>query len=79
MIDVREPRYQWGQRVQALCDLVNDGSHPGFAPDAILAGAGTAGEIVNVGHHTDSNTPVYIVEFEGGAVVGCLEDELGRA
>ena len=79
MIDLREPIYGWGQRVRAATDLVNDGSHPGFAPDALLASAGTAGEIVNVGHHTESNSPVYLVEFADGVVVGCLEDELERA
>ncbi|MCB2075140.1 MAG: nitrogen fixation protein NifZ [Novosphingobium sp.] len=76
MIDLREPIYQWGQRVCAAVDLVNDGSHPGVPADALLAAAGTEGEIVNVGHHADSNTPVYLVEFAGETVVGCFEEEL---
>ncbi|TIX51619.1 nitrogen fixation protein NifZ [Alteraurantiacibacter aquimixticola] len=76
MIDLREPIYQWGQRVCASVDLVNDGSHPGAELEAVLARAGTEGEIVNVGHHVDANIPVYLVEFAGGVVVGCLEDEL---
>lgn len=76
MIDLREPIYQWGQRVHAVVDLVNDGSHPGVPAEAVLAAAGTEGEIVNVGHHTDSNTPIYLVEFGGQTVVGCLEEEL---
>lgn len=83
MIDLREPIYQWGQRVRAAIDLVNDGSHPGVPEEALLAAAGTPGEIVNVGHHADSNTPVYLVEFtiESGEqlVIGCLEEELVRA
>lgn len=78
MIPPREPVFQWGQRVLATLDLVNDGSHPGFAADAVIVAAGTEGEIVNVGHHEDSNTPIYLVEFAGGAVVGCLEEELAR-
>lgn len=76
MIPQREPRWQWGQKLQAACDLVNDGSHPGFAEDALIVAAGTGCEVVNVGHHGDSNTPVYLVEFTGGIVVGCLEEEL---
>ena len=79
MIDIREPIYQWGQPVKAVIDLVNDGSHPNVAPDGLLAAAGTKGEIVNVGHHGDSNTPVYLVEFDGQVVVGCLEEELAPA
>jgi len=83
MIDLREPIYQWGQRVRAATDLVNDGTYPGVPVDALLAVAGTEGEIVNVGHHEESNTPVYLVEFliesGGQVVVGCLEEELVRA
>lgn len=79
MIDIREPIYEWGQQVKAVVDLVNDGSHPNAAPDAVLAAAGTMGEIVNIGHHADSNTPVYLVEFDGQVVVGCLEEELALA
>ena len=82
MFDLREPIYQWGDRVIAAVDLVNDGSYPGIAAEAVLAATGTPGEVVNVGHHTDSNTPVYLVEFlsESGVplVVGCLEEELVR-
>ena len=78
MIDLREPVFQWGQRVRATIDLVNDGSHPHAAPGAVLVPAGCAGEIVNVGHHVDENIPVYLVEFEDGVVVGCLEEELAR-
>ncbi|MDO9708902.1 nitrogen fixation protein NifZ [Paracraurococcus lichenis] len=76
MIEPRQPRFQWGQRVRAAIDLVNDGSHPKAPPDAVLARIGDLGEIVQVGMHTDSNTPVYLVEFEGERVVGCLEEEL---
>lgn len=72
----RAARYQWGQPVSAAVDLVNDGSYPEAAADALLVPAGARGEIVNVGHHVDSDTPVYLVEFAGGRVVGCLEHEL---
>ncbi len=74
-IELREPAYAWGQRVIALDDLVNDGSHPERAPDALLAARGAVGEVVNIGHAPDMNEPVYLVQFDG-CVVGCLEIEL---
>jgi len=76
---IREPRFRWGQPLAAACDLFNDGSYPELAPDALIVAAGTAGEVVNVGHHAEANLPVYLVEFAGGRVVGCLEDELADA
>lgn len=78
MLEIREPKFQWGQQVVAMIDLVNDGSHPQVEPDALLVASGTQGEVVNSGMHQDSNTPVYMIEFPGGKVVGCLENELGR-
>ena len=75
MIEPREPQYQWGQQVVALVDLVNDGTHPDHAPDAVLASRGSEGEIVQVGRHVEANQPVYMVEFDG-LVVGCLEEEI---
>ena len=38
--------------------------------------AGGAGEIVQVGAHVESNTPIYLVEFGEKLVVGCLEEEI---
>jgi nitrogen fixation protein NifZ len=76
MIDRRVAKYDWGQRVRASLDLLNDGSHPGSPEGALLATSGDRGEIVNVGMHVDSNTPVYMVEFPEGRVVGCLEEEI---
>lgn len=74
-IEPREPAYAWGQRVVALDDLVNDGSHPERPPEALLAARGSVGEIVNIGHAQELNEPVYLVQFDG-CVVGCLEIEL---
>ena len=74
-MDIREPAYAWGQRVIAIDDLVNDGSHPEREPDALLAARGDVGEIVNIGHAQELNEPVYLVQF-GDCVVGCLEIEL---
>ena len=74
-LEPRAPAYAWGQRVIALDDLVNDGSHPERAPDALLAARGTVGEVVNIGHAPDLNEPVYLVQFPD-CVVGCLEIEL---
>lgn len=76
MLDIREPKYKWGQPVVALIDLLNDGSHPKAEPDALLVASGTQGEVVQTGMHEESNTPVYIVEFAGGEVIGCLENEI---
>ncbi|OPF96200.1 hypothetical protein I8G32_04780 [Rhodopseudomonas palustris] len=71
-----EPRYQWGQRVRAEIDLFNDGSFPDQPDDALLVKSGDAGEIVRIGLHTETNRPVYLVEFAEHRVIGCLEDEI---
>jgi len=76
MIEPRDAKFQWGQRVVALDDLVNDGSFPDQPEDAVLARAGDVGEVVQVGHHVDANVPIYLVEFNG-LVLGCLEEEIG--
>jgi nitrogen fixation protein NifZ len=79
MLDIREPKFQWGQQVVALIDLVNDGSYPDAAQDALLVASGTQGEVVQTGMHEESNTPVYIVEFTNSKVIGCLEAEIAPA
>lgn len=76
MIDLRQPKYQWGQKVFAEIDLCNDGSYPDHEKEAVLVAADSPGEIVNVGHHQDANIPVYLVEFASGHVIGCLEEEI---
>lgn len=76
MIDRRVAKYEWGQRVRAGVDLHNDGSYPGSAEGALLVVSGEPGEIVNVGVHTESNTPIYLVEFPESRVVGCFEEEI---
>jgi len=73
------PKYDWGMRVRATEDLVNDGSYPDQEPEALLVSAGAVGEIVQVGMHTESDTTIYLVEFSEKLVVGCLEDELEPA
>ncbi|HEX5373868.1 MAG TPA: nitrogen fixation protein NifZ [Aquabacterium sp.] len=75
MIEPREPLYDWGQRVVALADMINDGSYPDCPVDAVLVEMGSEGEVVQVGHHQESNQPVYMVDFDG-LVVGCLEEEI---
>jgi nitrogen fixation protein NifZ len=76
MIEPRTPIYQWGQKVSTETDLFNDGSYPDHAPDDLLVAAGSEGEIVQVGYHEEANIPVYLVEFPGGYVIGCFEEEL---
>lgn len=74
----RAPEYGWGLRVVALDDLLNDGSHPELDEGAVLAPQGAVGEIVNIGHSTETNEPIYLVEF-GRRVVGCFEEEIAPA
>lgn len=76
MSEARQPVFRIQQRVSCSVDLFNDGSYPERELDALLAAAGTIGEIVNVGQHVESSTPVYMVEFPGLMIVGCLEEEL---
>lgn len=80
MMDIREAKFQWGQRVIAGIDLINDGSYPDMEIDALLIAQGTQGEIVQVGRHMDANVPVYMVEFtpqdQKSRVVGCMEEEI---
>jgi len=77
MIDPQEPKSQWGQPVVTVADLINDGSYPDIAENAMLAATGTRGEIVQVGMHEEAKIPVYLVEFADGKIIGCLEEELG--
>lgn len=76
ILEPRNPKYQWGQKVKTLIDLYNDGSYPEVPEEALLVGLGTTGEIVQVGTHTDTNTPIYLIEFTERLVVGCLEEEI---
>ena len=78
-MDIRLPKFQWGQPVLAVIDLINDGSYPDRAIDELLVASGSAGEVVQVGSHVDSNTPIYLVEFPNGCVIGCLEEEIVAA
>ncbi len=76
MTEPRVPLYQWGQRVAASIDLYNDGTYPGLPAAALLVSVGQTGEIVQVGTHSESSTPIYLVEFSERHVVGCLEEEI---
>jgi nitrogen fixation protein NifZ len=76
IVEPRLPKYQWGQRVKTSVDLRNDGSFPDEPEQALLVNAGDTGEIVQVGTHTESNIPIYLVEFTERLVVGCLEEEI---
>ena len=41
------------------------------------------GEIVQIGQHVDTDTPIYLVEFgidsQDSCVVGCMEEEINPA
>ena len=75
MIEPRAPKFEWGQSVLAAVDLYNDGSMPELPEDQLLIVAGGPGEIVQVGHHSEANLPLYMVDF-GLCVLGCLEEEI---
>jgi len=73
----QEPRkFQWGQPVKAVVDLFNDGTFPDCPTDGLLVAGGDRGEVVQIGAHVETNTAIYLVEFENRRVVGCLEDEI---
>lgn len=72
-------RYDWGQRVRATTDLVNDGSYPDRAEEELLVKTGDLGEIVNVGTHVETEMVIYLVEFSPQLVIGCLEEEIEPA
>lgn len=76
MIDLADPKFQWGQPVVAATDLYNDGSYPDVAADDILVRQGDKGEVVQIGTHVEANVFVYLVEFHQDRVVGCLESEI---
>lgn len=76
MSEQRTHKFAWGQKVFAGINLFNDGTHPERSVDVLLVERGTRGEVVQVGLHEDSNTPIYLVEFDGSCVVGCLEEEI---
>jgi nitrogen fixation protein NifZ len=65
--------------VRALGDLADDGSHPQAVLGAALVASGAVGEVVRVGRHEESDTPVYLVEFGGALLIGCREEELDAA
>ena len=76
MSDPSPAKFEWGQRVRAAADLFNDGSYPEQPADALLVKAGEAGEIVQVGSHVETETPIYLVEFGERKVIGCLAEEI---
>lgn len=73
---LRNSKYGWGQRVMAGVPLFNDGSLPQCGSNALVVQQGTMGEVVSVAPDTHEKAPVYAVAFQGGLVVGCLENEL---
>jgi nitrogen fixation protein NifZ len=76
MSDQGPAKFEWGQRVRAAADLFNDGSFPEHPADALLVKAGEPGEIVQVGSHVETETPIYLVEFGERKVIGCFAEEI---
>jgi len=83
-------RFAMGETVFAAQDLFNDPDEetgesciPDVPAGELLAGAGTRGVVVNVGHaEAAPKLEIYLVRFETGPdgtlaePIGCLSDEL---
>ena len=76
MMDPATHQFEWGQRVVAHVPLYNDGSYPDCGPDALLVEQGTPGEVVQVGRHEATDMTIYLVEFPGHRIIGCLEQDI---
>jgi nitrogen fixation protein NifZ len=86
-------QFAMGDMVFAAQDLFNEpieetgeSGIPGIAAGALLAGAGTRGVVVNVGHaEAAPKQEIYLVRFESGPdgmlaePIGCLSEELNGA
>ena len=70
------PAFAWGQPVLAHVALYNDGSYPDCDAAALLVEEGAPGEVVQIGRHEPTGAEVYLVEFSGGRIVGCLEQDI---
>jgi nitrogen fixation protein NifZ len=73
---IRTGRSRRRRRAQAVAHSTKDASYPERPIEALLVREGDAGEVVQVGRHSDTDTPVYLVEFGERLVVGCFEEEL---
>ncbi len=79
MAEPRDAKYQWGQPVLTVQDIINDGSYPDAPVDSMLAAKDSKGEIVNVGLVEETGEPIYLVEFPDGKVIGVFEEEIVAA
>jgi len=76
------PSIEAGDLVWARQAIVNDGHIPGLPGDALLAGPGSRGMVILIGHaEAAPDAEIYLVRFEDkdgtlGPPVGCLGDEL---
>lgn len=68
-------KYQWGNRVVAATDIINDGSYPNKAEGEVIVAKDEAGVVRQIGQDEEKTTYLYIVEF-GDRLVGCFEDEI---
>lgn len=71
-----------GDMVFALGQVLNDGSVPNLAEEAVIAETGARGVLVNKGHLEDNpDKRLYLVRFEDaeanlGPPIGVWEDEI---
>lgn len=74
-----------GDIIYAKEDIINDGSHPGLPENALIAGAGTRGVLVNIGEielgESEDKRELLLARFEGedlvlGPPIGCWPEEI---
>lgn len=68
-------KYQWGNKVVAASDIINDGSYPNKAEGELIVVKGEEGRVRQIGQDEEKTSYLYIVEF-GDRLVGCFEDEI---
>lgn len=78
-----EQEYEPGDIVYAVNDIVNDGSIPEMAEEALIAKAGSRGVVINIGHLEEfPDRLLYLARFESGedadlgTPVGCWPEEI---
>ena len=78
-------QYQPGDIIYAAADIINDGSIPELAAQALIAATGTRGVVLNIGHLEEfPDKSLYLARFEAGEdkalgpAVGCWPEELSQ-
>ena len=73
---------QPGDILYSARDIINDGSLPGTAENALIAAKDTRGVLINIGHlEQEPERELFLVRFENadgvlGMPIGCWPEEL---